>query len=122
MGVDDLQTRLAGALDRCNEGLVRGWAANLNGPDLPLEVEILLNGVSQGFAVANRSRSDLQRLDRSVAATGFLFRFSPPLNVSAPGPVEVTARIRGTNIALANSPWWVRRSYDALPELTPQFA
>ncbi|MBB5693052.1 hypothetical protein [Muricoccus pecuniae] len=113
-----IATRITGALDRCNEALVRGWAANLNCPGYPLEIEVLLNGRSQGVVTADRTRSDLQRMEKRVAATGFLFKFTPPIDVSAAVPLEVTARVRGTDIVLANSPWWIRRSYDVLPVLT----
>jgi hypothetical protein len=110
-------SRVAGAIDRCNEGLVRGWAANLNCPAQPLEIDIFLNGEHQGSALANRSRSDLARLEKDLAATGFLFKFSRPLDLVAGKPLQVTARIRNTPVALANSPWWVLRRYETLPVL-----
>jgi hypothetical protein len=118
LGSLPVRTRLAGALDRCNESLVRGWAANLNCPDLPLDVEILVNDEPRGFAVANRSRSDLQHLEKRLAATGFLFKFQPLVDISAVAPIQVTARVRGTEFALVNSPWWIRRTYNSLPILT----
>ena len=108
---------MAGALDRCNEALVRGWAANLNCPDQPLEVEILLNGQSQGFVVANRRRSDLERMDKALAATAFLFKFARPLDLPRGETAVITARIRGTGIELGNSPWWIARAYESLPLL-----
>jgi hypothetical protein len=112
-----VRSRVAGAIDRCNESLVRGWAANLNCPKQPLEVDIFLNGEHQGSALANRSRSDLGRMEKGLAATGFLFKFSRPLDIAAGKPLQVTARIHGTTIMLANSPWWVLRRYEALPLL-----
>lgn len=111
------QTRLAGAIDRCNDSLVRGWAANLNCPDMPVEVEILLNGEVQGHAVADRSRADLERLDKRLIATGFLFKFLPRLDTAAATPIQVGVRVRGTGVPLAHSPWWVRHAYDVLPVL-----
>jgi hypothetical protein len=110
-------SRVAGSIDRCNEALVRGWAANLNCPAQPLEIDIFLNGEHQGSTLANRSRSDLARLEKDLAATGFLFKFSRPLDLVAGKPLQVTTRIRNTPIALANSPWWVQRRYETLPVL-----
>ncbi|MGY4803634.1 hypothetical protein [Teichococcus aerofrigidensis] len=117
LGTAPVRSRVAGALDRCNEALVRGWAANLNCPDQPLEVEILLNGQSQGFVVANRRRSDLERMDKALAATAFLFKFARPLDLPRGETAVITARIRGTGIELGNSPWWIARAYESLPLL-----
>lgn len=113
-----VRTRVAGALDRCNAALVRGWAANLNCPDLPLEVDIFLNGQHQGCAVANRRRSDLERMEKRLSATGFLFKFSRPLDLSAAPSFTVTARVRNTGLTLANGPWWIKRSYSEVPLLS----
>jgi hypothetical protein len=115
-----VQGQLAGAIDRCNEYLVRGWAANLNCPAQPLAVDIFLNGRHQGTAIANRSRSDLSRLERRLATTGFLFKFPKSLDMTVGGSLQITAKVRGTSAMLANSPWSILRRYSELPVLATE--
>ncbi|MBU8536417.1 hypothetical protein [Falsiroseomonas tokyonensis] len=112
-----IATRLAGAIDRCSESLVRGWAANLACPDLPLTVEIWLDGSPVGTAPAQRRRSDLERIGKELAGTGFLFKFPRPLQLPPGQASEVTVRVQGTNIALAHSPWVLSHRFAELPVL-----
>ncbi|WP_439594636.1 hypothetical protein [Falsiroseomonas sp.] len=112
-----IATRLAGAIDRCNESLVRGWAANLACPDLPVTVEIWLDGQMVGSAPAERRRSDLERMGRELGATGFLFKFPRPLALPPGQATEVSVRIQGTGITLANSPWALSHRFAELPVL-----
>ncbi len=108
-------TRVAGAIDRCSESLVRGWAANLRCPELPLRLDILVHGELLGTAVAERRRLDLERLGRGLGSTGFLFKFLPPLRLTHGRGTSVGVRIPGTDIELAHSPWVLCHGFERLP-------
>ncbi|WP_338664863.1 hypothetical protein VQH23_06740 [Pararoseomonas sp. SCSIO 73927] len=101
--------RFAGAIDRCSESLVRGWAADLDRPGSPVQVEILVDGQVQGRVSASRLRNDLTRMDPELGATGFLFRFPRPLEPKG-RDVDVVVRIAGQRVELAHSPWPVFRA------------
>ena len=105
----------AGAIDRCSETLVRGWAADLNRPGHPVEVEILVNGRVEGQALAHRPRNDLIRMQPELGSCGFLYRFARPLQPHGQD-VDVVARIAGRPVELAHSPWPVYRATPATPQ------
>ncbi|MGE7415070.1 hypothetical protein [Methylobacterium tarhaniae] len=110
-------TAVTGGIDRCSDSLVRGWAANLNRPDVPLEVEIYVNGKYRGVTRADRSRSDLTLLGKQFTSTGFLFKFSPALDILAPGSICVTARVKKDGSNLVHSPWLIKKAFDRAPVL-----
>ncbi|MBP0495284.1 hypothetical protein [Roseomonas indoligenes] len=101
--------RFAGAIDRCSEALVRGWAADLDRPGSPVEVEVRVDGRLQGRTLANRMRNDLVRMRPELGGTGFLLRFPRPLEPTG-RDVNVSVHIAGQPVELAHSPWSVFRA------------
>ncbi|MCR0983676.1 hypothetical protein [Roseomonas populi] len=101
--------RFAGAIDRCSETLVRGWVADLDRPDSPVQVEIRVDGQLQGRTLAHRRRNDLTLMRPEFGATGFLFLFPRPLAPTG-RDVQVAVHVAGQPVELAHSPWLVFRA------------
>ncbi len=110
-------TAIQGGLDRCDDRLVRGWAADWNDPARKLTVEIFVNDRLVGEAEANRPRDDLKRLGVADGACGFLFRFPKPIEMKLSQDVVVRVLVAHSHVELAHSPWWVGRAA-ALPRST----
>ncbi|WBV44543.1 hypothetical protein [Pseudoroseomonas cervicalis] len=102
--------RFVGGIDRCNDTLVRGWAADLDRPGQPVAVEVLRGTESLGWALADRGRRDLARLRDDLATAGFLFRFAAPLRWEEGEELAIAVRILGHEVELAHSPWPVARA------------
>lgn len=91
-----------GNIVRAAPGVVAGWAI---GSDLakPVEVELLVNGISFGKMTADKPRPALK--ERGVHPTGhcgFVFKFGPSRQLKAGD--EVTVRPLGEPISFRNSP------------------
>lgn len=52
---------LRGYVDQIGDGLVRGWAQDTNRPDVPVCLDILVDGVRAGTVLADRFRGDLRQ-------------------------------------------------------------
>lgn len=106
-----------GGLDRCSEQLVRGWAFDPKNPTQPVVVDIYLNDVYQGSAVANRTRNDLGALDPKFKSAGFLFKFPKSIYLPESQDAKVSARPVNTQIELDYSPWYICRRVRFVQEL-----
>jgi hypothetical protein len=78
-------------LARCKAGstlrearLVRGWARDAANSDMPVPVEVVIDGVVLGSTLANRSRADLATAGYGHGRHGFDFRFPAPLASDRP--------------------------------------
>ncbi|WP_439594633.1 hypothetical protein [Falsiroseomonas sp.] len=125
-----LRSTFTGGLDRCNESMVRGFAANPALPGHPVMVDVFINGAFQGSARADRPRPDLAEFGADYAHSGFEFTFARPIHLPVSADAWVSVRVRDTDVELANSPWWVCRAVtresllqlDALPDESMAFA
>lgn len=102
--------RLLGAIDRCSDRLVRGWAASGREDGLPLELDIYVDDVHQARVRADRYRADLVPYGAAFARGGFLFRFPGGLPHRAGKDCAVAVTIAETPVPLKGSPWWVGRA------------
>lgn len=83
--------RLEGNLDRCEPGLVSGWARDADRPDAALALEVFIGAARVGGGVADLPREDLRAAGKGDC--GFVFVPDRPLtpadrdrlNVRAPG-------------------------------------
>ncbi|MBU8536414.1 hypothetical protein [Falsiroseomonas tokyonensis] len=105
-----LRSRFTGGLDRCNEAMVRGFAANPALPGQPVMVDVFINGTYQGSTRADRPRPDLAEFGADYAHSGFEFTFARPIHLPVSADAFVSVRVRDTDLDLANSPWWVCRA------------
>ncbi len=60
---------LQGWLDTAEVGLVRGWARDAANSDMPVPVEVVVDGVVLGSTLANRYRADLATVAMATAGT-----------------------------------------------------
>jgi O-antigen biosynthesis protein len=60
---------LQGWLDTAEAGLVRGWARDAANSDMPVPVEVVVDGVVLGSTLANRYRDDLATAAMATAGT-----------------------------------------------------
>jgi len=71
---------LRGHVDGLSRYAVRGWAADDEQPERPVEVSISLNGAEVTRVVADHPREDLRRLGNlGEGKHGFSYKFTPPI-------------------------------------------
>ena len=70
---------LQGWLDTAEAGLVRGWARDAANSDMPVPVEVVVDGVVLGSTLANHYRADLATAGYGHGRHGFELRFPAPL-------------------------------------------
>jgi hypothetical protein len=91
---------IVGNVDVLSRDAVVGWAADLEAPDVEIEVIILMDGRPIGQVVANKYRSDLQQIGRfGRGYHGFTFRFS---SVPIMERHQVTVHAVGREMVLPN--------------------
>jgi hypothetical protein len=75
---------LQGWLDTAEAGLVRDWARDAANSDMPVPVELVVDGVVLGSTLANHYRADLATAGYGRGRHGFEFRFPAPLASDRP--------------------------------------
>ena len=75
---------LQGWLDTAEAGLVRDWARDAANSDMPVPVEVVVDGVVLGSTLANHYRADLATAGYGRGRHGFEFRFPAPLASDRP--------------------------------------
>lgn len=94
---------LVGALDGFADGMVGGWAIEPHAPEIPAEVEILVEGRVVATGVCNIDRPDILAAGLvRRRATGFQIDLSGVLDLAR--PTELHARLAGSRLPLADSP------------------
>jgi hypothetical protein len=116
LATETVSSQYLGGIDRCSEGLVRGWACYKDAPKKNILVDIYLNGKFQGTALADRKRNDLKSISPQYEETGFLFKFPKSIFLPESSDTYISVKIHNTNFELANSPWYICRrvSYSEL--------
>ncbi len=90
---------LRGHVDRITAKCVAGWAQNLDHPEAPVCLDIVVGGVLVGRVLANRYRKDLQTAGTGSGRHSFEFKLPPKL-VFAPEDVEVRRSLDGVALEL----------------------
>ena len=75
---------LQGWLDAAEARLVRGWARDAANSDMPVPVEVVVDGLVLGSTLANHYRADLATAGYGQGRHGFEFRFPAPLASDQP--------------------------------------
>ena len=73
---------IAGSIDEWTPALV-GWAYDLDNPDQPLELAVLVDDVEVERFVVSESRGDVVRSGHAVLNCGFSLEIFPLLNESS---------------------------------------
>jgi hypothetical protein len=81
-----------GSVDVCHHGAVSGWARDVAHPDLPMALEVMVNGNCVASIVADQTRQDL--MDVGKGACAFRVVFSPKLRADRPQLISVR-RVEG---------------------------
>jgi hypothetical protein len=101
---------LQGWLDTAEAGLVRGWARDAANSNMPVPVEVVVDGVVRGSALANHYRADLATAVMATAGTASNSVFlchSPLTGCIAPCPARNRSRPahrRAATVAERRSP------------------
>jgi hypothetical protein len=74
---------LQGWLDTAEAGLVRAWARDAANSNMPVPVEVVVDGVVLGSTLANHYRADLATAGYGHGRNGIEFRFPVPLHFVA---------------------------------------
>jgi Hint domain len=93
---------LQGHLDAADSRTLRGWARDAAHPDLPVTVEITVDGAAIGLAFANTYRPDLAAAGFGHGRHGFDFTLPQPLVDGRPH--VIAARRACDGLQLAQSP------------------
>jgi hypothetical protein len=105
-----VRSEFVGAVERCSERAVRGFLANPHQPGVRLAVDLFVNGRYEATVWADRPRPDLARFGDAYAQCGFEYNLPKPLYLPISTDASLSARVRDTDIELANSPWWICRA------------
>jgi Hint domain len=99
---------LRGYVDHITRECVAGWAQNLDHPETPVCLEILVRGILVGQILANRYREDLERAGMGSGCHSF--EFTLPSEVAfAPDEVEVRRSLDGFALELTIEAWCMLR-------------
>lgn len=90
-----------GSLESVDCGSIVGWAWDARQPDTPINVEVLIDGVSQGQVTANEARPDLVAAGKGDGRHGFSL---PTPQAAKDNRVHTVAVRFPDGGALANSP------------------
>lgn len=90
-----------GSLESADCGSIVGWAWDARRPDTPINVEVLIDGVSQGQVTANEARPDLAAAGKGDGRHGFSL---PTPQAAKDNRVHTVAVRFADGGALANSP------------------
>ncbi len=93
--------RFEGNLERIDNGWVFGWAWNGRQPDVPIEIEVLVDGTPAGRALANLYRPDLESAGKGDGRHAFEARLPDGVKT---GSRTIEARFAGTEQSLHGSP------------------
>ncbi len=99
--------RIEGSIDRIERASICGWAFDPASPEVPLVLEISLDGVPVGKTVADRYRDDLERAGLAAGRCAFAFAFPTPL---ACGGRHVVCLSDQRGLACPGSPWMFDRA------------
>jgi len=94
--------QLVGALEKFEDGILTGWAANPDDPHRPAEVEILLDDKVIAVATGLIDRPDLRRAGVSTRPSGFQVNLRGQIDLAS--QPQLYARLRATGEGLAGSP------------------
>lgn len=94
--------QLVGALEKFEDGILTGWAANPDDPHRPAEVEILLDDKVIAVATGLIDRPDLRRAGVSTRPSGFQVNLRGQIDMAS--EPRLYARLRATGEELAGSP------------------
>jgi hypothetical protein len=88
---------LQGWPDTAEAGLVRDWARDATNSDMPVPVEVVVDGVVLGSTLANHYHADLATAGYGHRRHGFEFHFPAPLasdrpHCSLPGAQPIASR------------------------------
>jgi hypothetical protein len=99
---------LRGYVDLITNECVAGWAQNLDHPEAPVCLDILVGGVLVCQVLANRYREDLERAGMGSGCHSFEFTLPSEL-AFAPDEVEVRRSIDGVALDLTIEAWCMLR-------------
>ena len=99
VGEETRAGKVRGHVDRITAKCVAGWAQNVDHPEAPVCLDVLVGGVLVGQALANRYREDLQKAGMGSGRHGFEFRLPRKL-VFAREHVEVRRSFDGVALEL----------------------
>ena len=80
---------LRGGVDQVVDGVVRGWAQNVRSPDVPVCLDILVDGVVVVQAFAETYRADLVRAGIGDGRHGFEVALPATLTGVGPGAISI---------------------------------
>ena len=90
--------RVRAYLDRCDTGVIDGWAIDIDQPDKPVRLDILHAGEIVATLVADKRRPDLVDAGLTTANNGFSARYAD-LNIDL-APERLILHPRGSDVYL----------------------
>jgi fibronectin-binding autotransporter adhesin len=103
---------LRGYVDRITGECVSGWAQNVDHPEVPVCLDIVVGGVLAAQILANHYREDLQKAGMGSGRHSFEFRLPEELVVAA-DEVEVRRSLDGVALELTIEAWRMLRQSTA---------
>ena len=106
--------RIKGNVTQVSRGIVQGWAADLDNLSSTLTVEVLIDGISIGKAVADQYRRDL---DTRLSSGNHAFRLGIPPEFFDDRTHDVWARSLGTDELLGRTLSGIHLSSSDRPDI-----
>jgi hypothetical protein len=103
--------RLLGQPDHASDRIIQGWAQNLAHPDVPVCLDIVIDGIVAMQTLANIYRPDLAKAGIGTGHHSFKAVFPAPFSLDAPHAFEVRRSADG--VALSPSAELLKASLKA---------
>jgi hypothetical protein len=96
---------LRGAIDKIAPHVIKGWAQDMANPQLPVLLEVLLEDVVIGTALACAYRGDLAEAGIGNGRCGFTFKSPMTIDDAAMGQISIRRAADGTEIFMTKTCW-----------------
>lgn len=103
--------RLDGAVALDAQQRLSGWAVDRAAPEVPVLLEILMDDLTVGFALADELRPDLAMAGLGAGACGFALSLAPRLGNRAPSGALLRVYVVGTGASLPGTPLLILQAH-----------
>lgn len=115
-GSRNKKSRVIGHIDRYSSGQLSGWAMDSENPEMPLTINVLVNGSVVAEVTADTFRQDL--LEKKVGTGCHGFQVALPISLTPNEEASVTLVAKATGARVATNSFGLTREHSTRIEIT----